>query len=83
MKHNGIEYVATPHGDVVDYDGGAMGGKFKCYPSGMYFGNGVWHRRREDAADLAQLLARKRYKESCKFVFKFVREYKKLVRSVE
>lgn len=77
MKHNGIEYKPYPYGDVLDYDGGAMGGKFKRYPSGMFFEREIgWKRTFAEAADAAQAMQRKRYEESREFVLRYEKEAK-------
>lgn len=75
MKHNGVEYTATPYGDVMRYDGGTMGGQFSRYPSGMIFDREIgWHRKFEDAADAMQAVQRKKYEQYREFVMQYEKE---------
>lgn len=78
MKHNGIEYSAKPYGDVVIYDGGAMGGQIKCMPNGRYEArwSGGLHATFAEAADSAQKHERGNYERYRKFVMQYEKESK-------
>lgn len=75
-KHNGINYTETQHGDVILFDGGAMGGKIKKLPNGKY--QAVWSGGLKDtfeaAADAAQQHARSKYEHYRAFVMQYDKE---------
>jgi hypothetical protein len=66
--HNGIVYKVDEKGR---FDGGARGGTFTQYPSGMFFGYGKWINSFAEMADLAQYTQRAQYDRSVAFVLAY------------
>ena len=57
------------------YDGGAIGGAFKKYPSGMCHAKKIgWCRSPLEAADALQIVQQHRFERASKFVDQFRRE---------
>lgn len=76
-RFNGIAYTVTDIDgrNIRRFDGGARGGYFERYPSGMFRGYDKWLHSFEEMAELAQAKQRERYDAACVFIDKYMKEF--------